>query len=153
MTSKFQLQQRFKGHRRYTRKGISRPIAEHKMRLTYTSSLLPSFYPLSRLSAIMVFYASALLLAASILSVGAISTSAPAPTSATSASPTAAPPHGSTPSIGNSPLPLTQYSFTYPNLVRTTNWCKFHKCAEFFLLSLAGASQSIPCRSWSSVWL
>jgi len=54
----------------------------------------------------MAFLSSVLLIGASVLSV--------------SGQPTTAPP-ASTPTLGNSPLPLTQYSFKYPNLPEQVN--------------------------------
>jgi hypothetical protein len=51
----------------------------------------------------MAFLSSVLLLGASVLSVSSQTTTAPP---------------ASTPTVGKSPLPLTQYTFKYPNLVR-----------------------------------
>jgi len=73
----------------------------------------------------MVSLSTFLLLGASILSASAQVTTAPpvttTPAPTTPAATITAPPAISTPNIGNSPLPLTQYHFTYPNLPYQVN--------------------------------
>lgn len=121
---------------------IARPGADH-IKFERLTDLPLSVRPPSRLPA-MVFIASALLLGASILSVGAQTTSAPAPT-------TTSPP-ASTPTIGKTALPLTEYSFTYPNLVRGSRTV-LQNCADAFASLLARASQPFQLWTRSSVWL
>src|SRR5882762_7035544 len=63
---------------------------------------------------------------------------------------TTAPP-ASTPTVGPTPLPLTQYTFTYPNLVRRR--CLPHVVG--LTLSFLAAAASLPFQfwTWTSDWL
>jgi hypothetical protein len=63
---------------------------------------------------------------------------------------TTAPP-ASTPTVGPTPLPLTQYTFTYPNLVRRR--CLLH--VVVLTLSFLAAAASLPFQfwTWTSDWL
>jgi hypothetical protein len=84
----------------------------------------------------MAFLSSVLLIGASVLSVSGQTTTAPP---------------ASTPTLGNSPLPLTQYSFKYPNLVRGRFF--FPRVVLMLPSFSAGASQPFPCWTWTSIWL
>jgi hypothetical protein len=84
----------------------------------------------------MVLLSSALLFGAFVLSIRGQTTTAPP---------------ASTPTVGPNPLPLTQYTFTYPNLVRRR--CLLHVVVLTLSSLAAGASLPFQFWTWTSVWL